>query len=79
MFCMLPGARFGFELDEELKVAASCPEVQKALGSKVSRERVGHEVSSSCWIVTFFVQDSHLSAIGNTKVSWLKVDILSFL
>jgi len=38
------GARFGFELDEELKVAASCPEVQKALGSEVSRERVGHEI-----------------------------------
>lgn len=52
---MLPGARFGFELDEELKVAASCSEVQNALGSKVSRERVGHEVSISYWIVTFCV------------------------
>lgn len=39
------GARFGFVLDEELKTAASCEEVKSALGTKVSRERIGHEVS----------------------------------
>ncbi|KAH9532116.1 hypothetical protein CY35_19G072600 [Sphagnum magellanicum] len=38
------GARFGFKLEEELKNAASCEEVKEALGTKVSRERIGHEV-----------------------------------
>lgn len=38
------GARFGFELEDEVKEAASCSEVKTALGSKVSRERIGHEV-----------------------------------
>lgn len=41
---MCSGARFGFELEEELKVAASCEEVKEALENKVSRERIGHEV-----------------------------------
>jgi hypothetical protein len=38
------GARFGFELEDEVKEAASCSEVKTALGSKVSRERIGHEI-----------------------------------
>ncbi|KAG0579762.1 hypothetical protein KC19_4G121500 [Ceratodon purpureus] len=38
------GARFGFVLDDELRKAASCDEVKAALGEKVSRERIGHEV-----------------------------------
>lgn len=38
------GARFGFELDDEVKEAASCHEVKAALGEKVSRERIGHEI-----------------------------------
>ncbi len=43
LMCWL-GARFGFKLEEELKSAASCEEVKEALGTKVSRERIGHEV-----------------------------------
>ncbi|KAJ3671453.1 hypothetical protein LUZ60_007532 [Juncus effusus] len=38
------GARFDFKLDEELKEAASDDEVRSALGTKISRERIGHEV-----------------------------------
>ncbi|ONK77484.1 uncharacterized protein A4U43_C02F7040 [Asparagus officinalis] len=38
------GARFAFELDEELKKAASDEEVKTALADKISRERIGHEV-----------------------------------
>ncbi|KAF3330954.1 putative CCA tRNA nucleotidyltransferase 2 isoform X1 [Carex littledalei] len=38
------GARFGFLLDEELKKAASDEEVRSALGNKISKERIGHEV-----------------------------------
>ncbi|XP_078157626.1 polynucleotide adenylyltransferase family protein [Carex rostrata] len=38
------GARFGFVLDEELKEAASDEEVRSALGNKISKERIGHEV-----------------------------------
>ncbi|CAI9106254.1 OLC1v1005369C1 [Oldenlandia corymbosa var. corymbosa] len=38
------GARFEFELDEELKAAASDDEVRAALEDKISRERIGHEI-----------------------------------
>ncbi|KAG6545332.1 hypothetical protein Mapa_013181 [Marchantia paleacea] len=38
------GARFQFELDEELKKSAASEAVRNALNNKVSRERVGHEV-----------------------------------
>ncbi|KAM7279139.1 hypothetical protein ACFE04_006273 [Oxalis oulophora] len=38
------GARFGFTLDEELKVAAACDDVKAALAAKISRERIGTEV-----------------------------------
>ncbi|XP_038724411.1 tRNA nucleotidyltransferase cca2-like [Tripterygium wilfordii] len=38
------GSRFGFTLDEELKEAAACDEVKKALGVKISRERIGSEI-----------------------------------
>lgn len=31
-------------LDEELKEAASDEEVRSALGNKISKERIGHEV-----------------------------------
>lgn len=40
----ISGARFGFVLDEELKAAASDEEVRSALGNKISKERIGHEV-----------------------------------
>lgn len=43
------GARFGFILDEELKLAAGCDDVRAAIVDKISRERIGHEVCSfSC-------------------------------
>ncbi|GAB2287286.1 hypothetical protein Dimus_021666 [Dionaea muscipula] len=38
------GARFEFVLDEALKQAAACDEVRAAIGEKISRERIGHEV-----------------------------------
>ncbi|XP_037491238.1 tRNA nucleotidyltransferase cca2-like [Jatropha curcas] len=38
------GARFGFILDEELKVAAACDDVKNALAVKISKERIGTEV-----------------------------------
>ena len=37
-------SRFGFTLDESIVHAATDPEVQEALRTKVSRERVGKEV-----------------------------------
>ncbi|OAY73071.1 CCA tRNA nucleotidyltransferase, mitochondrial [Ananas comosus] len=40
------GARFDFELAEELKEAASDEEVKTALANKISRERIGHEAFS---------------------------------
>ena len=52
------GARFGFELEDEVKEAASCDEVKTALGNKVSRERIGHEVNlisteTDLWVCCF--------------------------
>lgn len=38
------GARFEFKLDNELKKAAADEEVKNALASKISRERIGHEI-----------------------------------
>lgn len=38
------GARFGFELDEELKKAAADDDVKAAIAEKISRERIGHEI-----------------------------------
>ncbi|CAN6440437.1 unnamed protein product [Victoria cruziana] len=38
------GARFGFQLQEELKRAACDDEVKAAVSDKVSKERIGHEV-----------------------------------
>eukprot|EP00850_Spirogloea_muscicola_P006348 SM000030S11357 [mRNA] locus=s30:373790:378856:+ [translate_table: standard] len=38
------GARFCFQLDEELKQAAQLPEVREALAFKISRERIGKEI-----------------------------------
>ncbi|KAL8482565.1 hypothetical protein ACS0TY_028654 [Phlomoides rotata] len=38
------GARFGFLLDEELKVAAADEDVKTAIADKISRERIGHEI-----------------------------------
>ncbi|KAI3923557.1 hypothetical protein MKW92_044654 [Papaver armeniacum] len=40
------GARFCFELDEELKEAAASDEVRVALADKISRERIGHEFAT---------------------------------
>ncbi|KAK3136232.1 hypothetical protein QOZ80_5BG0430040 [Eleusine coracana subsp. coracana] len=37
-------ARFNFTLDEDLKEAASDEKVKLELGSKISRERIGHEI-----------------------------------
>ncbi|KAL0337424.1 UNVERIFIED_CONTAM: CCA tRNA nucleotidyltransferase, mitochondrial [Sesamum calycinum] len=39
------GARFGFVLDEELKVAAANIDVKAALEVKISRERIGKEIN----------------------------------
>ncbi|XP_020554865.1 putative CCA tRNA nucleotidyltransferase 2 isoform X2 [Sesamum indicum] len=38
------GARFGFKLDEELKIAAADNDVKAAIADKISRERIGHEI-----------------------------------
>ncbi|RZC81403.1 hypothetical protein C5167_043985 [Papaver somniferum] len=38
------GARFCFEMDEELKEAAASDEVRVALADKISRERIGDEI-----------------------------------
>ncbi|KAK6116657.1 hypothetical protein DH2020_049591 [Rehmannia glutinosa] len=38
------GARFGFVLDEELKIAAADNDVRAAIADKISRERIGHEI-----------------------------------
>ncbi|KAJ4837336.1 hypothetical protein Tsubulata_037776 [Turnera subulata] len=38
------GARFEFELDEQLKNAAASDDVKCALGAKVSKERIGTEI-----------------------------------
>ncbi|CAA0809892.1 Polynucleotide adenylyltransferase family protein [Striga hermonthica] len=38
------GARFGFLLDEELKIAAADNDVREAIADKISRERIGHEI-----------------------------------
>ncbi|GAA0154438.1 RNA processing factor [Lithospermum erythrorhizon] len=38
------GARFGFILDEDLKLAAADDDVRAAIAEKISRERVGHEI-----------------------------------
>lgn len=38
------GARFGFVLDGELKIAASDNDVKIAVADKISRERIGHEI-----------------------------------
>ncbi|KAL3643204.1 hypothetical protein CASFOL_014019 [Castilleja foliolosa] len=38
------GARFGFVLDEELKIAAADNDVRDALADKISKERIGHEI-----------------------------------
>ena len=43
----LSAARFNFTLAEDLKEAASDERVKSELGSKISRERIGHEVI--CW------------------------------
>ncbi|XP_076893926.1 tRNA nucleotidyltransferase cca2-like [Bidens hawaiensis] len=37
-------ARFEFEMVEELKVAAADNDVKSAIGDKISRERIGHEI-----------------------------------
>ncbi|EFJ21948.1 hypothetical protein SELMODRAFT_151539 [Selaginella moellendorffii] len=37
-------SRFGFELEDDLRAAASTGEVRDALERKISRERIGHEV-----------------------------------
>ncbi|KAL3641415.1 hypothetical protein CASFOL_016383 [Castilleja foliolosa] len=38
------GARFGFVLDEKLKMAATDNDVRNALAAKISKERIGHEI-----------------------------------
>lgn len=54
-YFVVPGARFCFELDEELKKAASDEDVKAAIAEKISRERIGHEVCfSSCFILCIF-------------------------
>jgi len=40
----LSAARFNFTFDKDLKEAASDEKVKSELGSKISRERIGHEV-----------------------------------
>ncbi|KAF9056441.1 hypothetical protein BJ165DRAFT_1433437 [Panaeolus papilionaceus] len=42
--CVRFASRFGFEMVDELKEAAKDPDIQKALVSKVARERVGDEI-----------------------------------
>lgn len=46
LLLVLIGARFGFILDEELKLAASSDDVRAGVADKISRERIGHEVCS---------------------------------
>ena len=46
LLLVLIGARFGFILDEDLKLAASCDDVRAAIAHKISRERIGREVCS---------------------------------
>ena len=46
LLLVLIGARFGFILDEDLKLAACCDDVRAAIAVKISRERIGHEVCS---------------------------------
>ncbi|TFK40882.1 hypothetical protein BDQ12DRAFT_600250 [Crucibulum laeve] len=43
--CVRFASRFGFDIDPDLKAAASDPVVQTSLAGKVSRERVGEELS----------------------------------
>ena len=42
------GARFGFTLNDDVKRAAAHEDVKSAIASKVSRERIGHEVQIFC-------------------------------
>lgn len=42
--CVRFASRFGFEMVQELKDAASNPDIQNALVQKISRERVGEEL-----------------------------------
>ncbi|KAM7481291.1 hypothetical protein LguiB_005874 [Lonicera macranthoides] len=37
--------RFGFILDEDLKIAASDHDVKAALARKITRDRIGHEIN----------------------------------
>ncbi|KAM7481301.1 hypothetical protein LguiB_005884 [Lonicera macranthoides] len=39
------GVRFGFILDEDLKIAASDHDVKAALARKITRDRIGHEIN----------------------------------
>ncbi|KAM7481311.1 hypothetical protein LguiB_005894 [Lonicera macranthoides] len=39
------GVRFGFILDEDLKIAASDHDVKAALARKIMRDRIGHEIN----------------------------------
>ena len=63
----LSAARFNFTLDKDLKEAASDEKVKSELGSKISRERIGHEVGcnstqnpcSSIFFVCMFADGSH--------------------
>jgi hypothetical protein len=62
---VVPGARFCFELDEELGKAASDEDVKVAIAEKISRERIGHEVCLSYYFVScilshFFFSTKHL-------------------
>jgi tRNA nucleotidyltransferase/poly(A) polymerase len=48
----LSAARFNFTLAEDLKDAASDEKVKSELGSKISRERIGHEVLISTLLIS---------------------------
>jgi tRNA nucleotidyltransferase/poly(A) polymerase len=50
----LSAARFNFTLAEDLKDAASDEKVKSELGSKISRERIGHEVLISTLLISPF-------------------------
>lgn len=41
---MFSGVRFGFILDEDLKIAASGHDVNAVLACKIKRDRIGCEV-----------------------------------
>lgn len=60
---VISGARFGFTLDEELKVAAADNDVKAAIADKISRERIGHEVRSFCCLPDILASQTDLHLV----------------